>query len=130
MAGYKTSRAGVKELLIDIKAWKDLIVDIDHGLCPSNAEFEIKRVDMDALVRGTKQDDMNRIRVHAIRLGRRDSETYCLNLGRQKSNTDKFVTTPPTIPSLRYNQNILTHKSQPNIAHIIIHNDDVFRGIP
>ena len=130
LAGYQTNRTGVKELLIDMRAWKDLIVNIDHGLCASNAEYEMKRVDIDALVHGTKQDDRNRIRVHAIRLGRRDSETYCSNLGRQKSISGKFITTPPTIPSLRSNQRILSRQSQPYIAHITIHNDDVFRGIP
>ena len=85
---------------------------------------------MDALLGGRKQDNTNHIRLHDICLGMRDSETYCLNLACQKSISGKFLTTSPTIPSLRYNQRILTRKSQPYIAHIIIHNDDVFRGIP
>ena len=55
LAGYKNSSTdGTKQLHIFRDEWKQLIVDTDHGLCPSNTEFEIKRLDMDSLVAGRK----------------------------------------------------------------------------
>ena len=69
---YQNCSTDTTELEIVHKVWKDLIVDIVSDLCPRNAEFETKRVDMDTLLDGRKQDNTNRIRLHTICPGRRD----------------------------------------------------------
>ena len=117
-----------KEVKILGSNWKSFLISSEHGLSVLNIEYDVKKFDIDALVRGSKQVDNHRHSYHVLRIGHSKSETYTTSITRQK-HQKKFIRSPPILPGLRSSQRILTRSSQNLIADVIVENEDFAKNV-
>lgn len=115
---------GTKKLRLARTEWEIFLKET--GLAPEVAEFKIRRIDIQAVLSGVKQDFTNRKECPVLHLGQKSSPSYQRNITLQKDDKGSFLKKPPVHPGLRSIQRKFSRLNQQIIADTIIDNDDIY----
>ena len=107
LAEYTQQKDGSKKLVILKDEWAAFL-SADLGV--EKAEYGVLKFDLDAAIRGEKQQQNCHLYYHTIRIGRR-YDSYPKSIGKQKA-ASKLITTPPHLPGLRSQQRVFSRGRQ------------------